>query len=114
MMLVLHTTQQIDSIDSDVKEINLEVEGHNGKKSICTKQGTLILKHNGRKIHLKETLYDPTYSNLISGHRISENHCLGVNTTNRTAQLKIGQKIIYKMRRSIREGLWVKPEAGNA
>jgi hypothetical protein len=107
-----HTTNELHRL-SDIKEINLEVEGHDGKKSICTKQGTLILKHNGRKIYLKETLYDPTYSNLISGQRISKNHCLEVNTKNRTAQLKIGQKIIYKMRRDIRGGLWIKPEDGN-
>jgi hypothetical protein len=107
-----HTTNKLYRI-SDIKEINLEVEEHDGKKSICMKQGTLILKHNGCKIHLKETLYDPTYSNLISSQRISKNLCLEVNTKNRTAQLKIGQNIIYKMTRDIRGGLWIKPEDRN-
>jgi hypothetical protein len=106
-----HTTNELHRL-TDIKELNLEVEGHDGKKSICKKQGTLIFKHNGRQIQLKETLYDPTYSNLISGQRVSENHCLEANIKNGTANLRIGPKIIYKMRRDIQGGLWIKPENG--
>jgi hypothetical protein len=93
-----HTTDGLHRL-SNIKEPNLE--GHDGRKSICKKQGTLTFKHNEREIQLKETLYDPTCSNLISGQRMSENHCLEVNTKNRTAQPKIGEKTIYKMRRDI-------------
>jgi hypothetical protein len=51
------------------------------------------------------------YSSLISGQRIVGNYCLKVNSEKGTAKLKVEQKIIYKMRRDIRGGLWVKPDA---
>jgi hypothetical protein len=70
-----HTKNEVHRL-SNIKEINLEVEGYNDKKSIYKKQDTLPFKHNGCEIRLKETLYDPAYSNLISGQRISENYCL--------------------------------------
>jgi hypothetical protein len=44
-----------------------------------------------------DTLYDPTYSNLISGQRIPEEHCL--NIKKKTVELKEGNRIIYKMQK---------------
>jgi hypothetical protein len=104
-----HTTNEFHRL-SEVEEVNIEVEAHDGTKSICKKRGTLTFRHNGREIKLKDTLYDLTYSNLISGQRITENHCLEVNSEKRTAKLKIGKKVIYKMRKDLRGGLWVKPD----
>jgi hypothetical protein len=103
-----HTTNEFHRL-SEVEEVNIEVEAHGGTKPISKKRGTLAFRHNGRGVRLKDTLYDPTYSSLISGQRITENYCLEVNSEKRTAKLKVGQKVIYKMRRSQRRAR-VKPD----
>jgi hypothetical protein len=102
-----HTTNELHRLH-DIEEISLAVEAHDGTKSICRKRGTLIFRHNGREMKHVDTLYDPTYSNLISGQRMPDEHCLDIKK--KTAELKEGNKIIYKMRKDNRGALWIRPE----
>jgi transposase InsO family protein len=102
-----HTTNELHRLH-DIEEISLAVEAHDGTKSICRKRGTLIFRHNGREMKHVDTLYDPTYSNLISGQRMPDEHCLDIKK--KTAELKEGNRIIYKMRKDNRGALWIRPE----
>jgi hypothetical protein len=61
---------------SEVEEVNIKVEAHDGSKSICEKRGTLSFRYNAREIKLEDIPYDPRYSNLISSQGITENDCL--------------------------------------
>jgi hypothetical protein len=69
--------------------------------------GTLVFRHNGREIRHQDCLYNKSYSNLFRGQRIGS-HVLKVNRNG--AELKLGRKIIYKMIRDTRGGLWVVPD----
>ena len=62
-----HTTNNL-SLLTNVQSINIPVEAHDGTKSICRTKGTLEFVHNGKLLKHEECLYDPSYSNLISGH----------------------------------------------
>jgi hypothetical protein len=104
-----HTTNEIARL-IDIEKVNIPVEAHDGSISYCAIKGTLVLQHNGREIRLEDCLYDSKYSNLISGQRMKKNHTLEIN--NHGAQLKVGQRIIYKMTRDTEGGLWVKPDEG--
>jgi hypothetical protein len=55
-----------------------------------------------------DILYDPTYSNLISGQRIPEEHYLDIKK--KTVELKEGNRIIDKMQKDNREALWIRPD----
>jgi len=66
-----HTTNQLEAL-TNVKNGAWEVRGHDGSKSVCKTKGTLTISHNGNIHQLDECLYDPTYSNLISGQRINQ------------------------------------------
>jgi hypothetical protein len=102
-----HTTNELYRLH-DIEEISLPVKAHDGTKSICRKRGTLIFRHNGREMKHVDTLYDPTYSNLISGQRMPEEHCLDIKK--KTVELKEGNRIIYKMQKDNRGALWIRPE----
>jgi hypothetical protein len=89
-----HTTNELYRLHG-IEEISLPVEAHNGTKLICRKRGTLIFRYNGRKMKHVDILYDPIYSNLISGQRMPEEHCLDMKK--KTVELNEGNRIIYKM-----------------
>jgi hypothetical protein len=55
-----------------------------------------------------DTLYDPSYSNLISGQRMPDEHCFDIKK--KIAELKEGSRIIYKMRKVNRGALSIRPE----
>ena len=65
-----HTTNKLEAL-TNVQKGAWEVRGHDGAKSTCKTKGTLTISHNNTIHHLEECLYDPTYSNLISGQRIN-------------------------------------------
>jgi hypothetical protein len=89
-----HTTNELYRLH-DIEKINLSVKAHDGAKSICRKRETLIFRHNSREMKHVDILYDPTYSNSISGQRMPEEHYL--NIKQKTVELKQRNKIIYKM-----------------
>src|SRR5205085_2782418 len=76
-------------------------------KSICTVIGTLVFKHNGRIIRHEQYLYDPSYSNIISGLRMLDDFTL--KGTKTSAELRTGRKVLYRMKRD-KNGLWIKPD----
>jgi len=69
--------------------------------------GTLVFRHNGRNIRHEQCLYDPSYSNIISGLRMPDDFTL--KGTKNTAELKTGRKVLYKMTRDP-AGLWIEPD----
>jgi len=69
--------------------------------------GTLVFRHNGRNIRHEECLYDPSYSNTISGLRMPEEFT--VQGKKEKVEVKVGKRILYKMDRD-NTGMWIKPE----
>jgi len=102
-----HTTNEYDRLVDIQHNLQLEVSGHNGKTSICSIMGTLVFRHNGRNIRYEQCLYDPSYSNIISGLRMPDDFVLQATKT--TAELKTGRKVLYKMTRDS-AGLWIEPD----
>ena len=102
-----HTSHDLHRM-YDLHDVHLKVTAHDGATTFCKKQGTLILWHNGKEMHLHETLYDPSFSNLISGQRIKGKHILTIHDDH--AELGIGQKVIYRMTRDRNGALWIQPD----
>jgi len=65
------TTPQIGWKLTNIQKRAWEVRGHDGAESICYTKEILSIYYNGQIHHLEDCLYDPTYSNLISGQRIN-------------------------------------------
>jgi len=102
-----HTTNEYDRLSDVQHNLQLEVSGHDGTKSVCKIMGTLVFRHNGRNIRHEQCLYDPLYSNIISGLRMPDDFILkGAKTT---AELKTGRKVLYKITRDS-AGLWIEPD----
>lgn len=101
-----HTTNEYHRLE-DIEDVDIEVEAHDGSKSWCKKRGTLVFWHDGKESRLRDTLFDPRYSNIISGQRIEGKHKLVVD--GEQAQLRCGRKIIFKMTKDAR-GFWIAPE----
>jgi transposase InsO family protein len=100
-----HMTNELHRLE-DVRNVSIEVEGYETKQiSICEKQGTLVINHNGRKMRLKDTLYGENYANLISGQRITENYDL--QRRGPEAKLIVRGKTVYQMKCDIIGGLWI-------
>ena len=70
-----HTTNKLEVV-TDIHTSEWEVKGHDSSKSICGTKGTLTFTHNKFIHHLEECLYDPTYSDLLSGQRINHQYSL--------------------------------------
>jgi len=100
-----HTTNEFDRLTDTQHHLEIPVRGHDGSESICTVMGTLVFKHNGRIIRHEQCLYDPSYSNIISGLRMPDDFTL--KGTKTSAELKTGRKVLYKMKRDD-NGLWIK------
>jgi len=83
-----YTTNEYDRLTDVQHNLQLEVLGHDGAKSVCKIIGTLVFRYNGRNIRYEQYLYDPFYSNIISGLRIPDNFIL--KATKSTAELKTG------------------------
>jgi len=102
-----HTTNEYDWLIDCQHHLELPVQGYDGKESVCRVIGTLVFRHNRRNIRHKQCLYDPTYSNIISGVRMPDEFVL--KGAKSSAELKTGRKILYKMTRD-EQGLWIKPD----
>jgi len=66
-----HTTNNL-SLLTNIQHVEIPVTAHDGTKSICHTKGTLEIVHNGKTLKHKDCLYDPSYSNLISGQRLGD------------------------------------------
>ena len=102
-----YTTNEFNRLTDTQHHLEIPVRGHDGSESICTVMGTLVFKHNGRIIRHKQCLYDPSYSNIISGLRMPDDFTL--KSSKKSAELKTGRKVLYKMKRDD-TSLWIKPD----
>jgi len=62
-----HSTNEYNRLTDVQHNLSINVTRHDGSKSICKIMGILVFRHNGRNICHQECLYDPSYSNIISG-----------------------------------------------
>ena len=83
------------------------VQGHDGHITQAELVGDISLPHNGRNILLRNVLYSPKFSNLISGLRSSKICSLIRKGTQAT--LTIEDQNVYEMEAD-QHGLWVKPD----
>jgi len=100
-----HSTNQLNLL-SDVQDVKIKVEAHDGTISYCRKLGVMIFTHLRVKIKYYHTLYDP-HSNLISGQRLGK-HTLEVNEEE--AILTKDGKRLYVMNVDTRGGMWIQPD----
>ena len=84
------------------------VQGHDGHITQAELIGDIVLPHNGKNVILRNVLYSPQFSNLISGLRSSKRVSI-LERADGQATLKIEEKIVYKMEVDS-GGLWVKPD----
>ena len=84
------------------------VQGHDGHITKAELIGDILLPHNGKNIILRDVLYSPHFSNLISGLR-SAKKCSVLERDDGKATLKIEDKMVYQMEVDP-NGLWIKPD----
>ncbi|KAF8456556.1 hypothetical protein BGX38DRAFT_37454 [Terfezia claveryi] len=106
-----HTTNRLDLLQNIKYNANLPIKAHDGAISYCDIIGTLVFHHNGREIPHRDCLYNPNYTNLISGQRMGR-HVLTVERDQAT--LKKGKRVIYQMDVDQRGALWIKLEKSPA
>ena len=83
------------------------VQGHDGHITQAELIGDIMLPNKGRNIMLRNVLYSPQFSNLISGLRSSKTCSL--TRTGNQAMLTVEDKNVYQMEAD-QNGLWVKPD----
>ena len=84
------------------------MQGHDGHTTNAELIGDIELPHNGQVIVLRNVLYHPSFSNLISGLR-STKHCAVLTRQDGKAVLFIQEKNVYTMEDD-ETGLWIKPD----
>ena len=84
------------------------VQGHDGHITQAELIGDICLPHNGNQIILRNVLYSPHFSNLISGLRSAKRVSI-LERAEGKATLKIEDKTVYQMEVDS-NGLWVKPD----
>lgn len=104
-----HTTNRIDLLE-DIEEIHMAVEAYNKTISVCKNKGTLTFKHNGAIHRLQNCLYDPNYSNLISGQCEAK---YTLECEDRKAKLSSEGQTIYEMKVDSKGAMWMKVEKLN-
>ena len=105
-----HTTNQKGFLQ-DIKRVHIPVRAHDGSITICEIMGTLVIWHNNQTIRYEECLYDPTYSNLISGQRMGSHKLL---IDNHKGLLQRKNEIEYKLEIDEHGGQWITPDDSHA
>ena len=106
-----HTTNRLDLLE-DIEDISMTVEAHDKSNSICHKKGTLVFRHNNTEHRLQKCLYNPSYSNFISGQRKGTPYTLEVDSNEGT--LKEKGRSIYDMKVDGKGAMWIKVEKQTA
>ena len=83
------------------------VQGHDGHITQAELIGDISLPHGGKNIILRNVLYSPRFSNLISGLRSSKTCSL--TRSGNLATLRVEDKNVYQMEAD-QNGLWIKPD----
>ena len=102
-----HTTNEYDQLTDIQHNLQIKVTAHDKSESICKTMGTLVFRHNGRNIRHEQCLYDPSYSNIVSGLRMPEEFVM--TDKKDKVELKVGKRTLYKINCDS-EGLWIKPD----
>ena len=102
-----HTTNEKWRLTNSRTYIN-GVQGHDGHVTKAELIGDINLPHEGKNIILRNVLYSPQFSNLISGLRSSKRVSV-LEQANGKATLRIEDKTVYNMEVDP-NGLWVKPD----
>ena len=105
-----HTTNK-KSLLKNIQKVHISVRAHDGSISICDTMGTLVIRHNNQTISHEECLYDPTYSNLISGQRMGSHKML---IDNYKGLLQRKNEIEYKIEIDERGGMWITHDNSHA
>lgn len=66
----IHYTTNERNCLTDIQDIDLKVLGHDSSRLTCIIKETLIFQHLRRTLRYYNILYNPIYSNLISGQKI--------------------------------------------
>ena len=101
-----HTTNEKERLINPQTYTN-GVQGHDGHITQAELIGDISLPHNGRNILLRNVLYSPHFSNLVSGLRSSKTCSLTRNGNQAT--LTIEDKNVYNMEAD-QSGLWIRPD----
>ena len=91
-----HTTNEYDWLIDVQHNLKIVVTAHDKTESICTAMGTLIFMHNSTNIKHEQCLYDPKYSNIISGLRMPKQFTMEGNDGDKVV-LKIKGNTLYKI-----------------
>ena len=102
-----HTTNENERMINS-RPYNNGVQGHDGHITNAELIGDISLPHGGKNIMLRNVLYSPYFSNLISGLR-STKKCSILERKDGKAVLKIEDKTVYLMEADS-NGLWIKPD----
>jgi len=103
-----HTTNNLNLLTDIQNNLSMKITRHDHSMSIYDTMGTLLIKHNEVNMKLEKCLYKPTYSNIISGFRMTQNY--DQKTRGSESTITSGGKILYKIERQA-DGLWIKTEA---
>ena len=100
-----HTTNEKNQLINP-KPYTYRVQGHDGYTTKAELVGDISLPHNGKNVILRDALYSPQCSNLISGLRSSKKVSV-LERANGQATLKIEDNTVHQMEVDP-NGLWIK------
>ena len=101
-----HTTNEKWRL-TNPRPYNNGVQGHDGHITQAELIGDITLPHKGKNIFLRNVLYSPQFSNLISGLRSSKTCSL--TRTGNQASLTVEDRNVYSMEAD-QDGLWIRPD----
>ena len=101
-----HTTNEKERLTNPRPYTN-GVQGHDGHVTQAELIGDISLPHGGKNIMLRNVLYSPRFSNLISG--LQRSKTCSLTRTGNQATLTVEDKNVYQMEAD-QNGLWIKPD----
>ena len=104
----VHTTNEKHRLINP-RPCNTGIQGHDGHSTQAELIGDIELPHNGQVVVLRNVLYHPTFSNLVSGLRSTNKTCTLTQKDKKKAILEIANKLVYQMEVD-KYGLWIKPD----
>ena len=105
-----HTTNKASTI-KDPQYGEFLVRGHDGSTSICRIKRTLVFHHHEQNFELKDCLYDPMYSGLISGQQINPMYPnLHIETNESKGMISTKNKELFDLEVDRLGAMWIRAE----
>ena len=101
-----HTTNELHRL-VDKRTSSVLVSGHDGHSTKAQYERDIYLPHNGHTIRLRNVLYHPQFSNLVSGLKVAKVCTLQLDKER--VRLYHGKDEVYNMERD-NTGWWIKPD----